>query len=159
MSDTLFLVNPTEDLSSLEADCEPIQDHQPDVEGTEEDLDDEELGAPEVGLIIREYLTSLSDKIKQNARSWYSKNMSCWARPKDPAYENFVKAKSFYYPDVFVWLPRGFDVDICCPYCHVVYGNGNIEVKGYPPPRRIIGMDKCYYLMTTQHQCNRCSCK
>jgi hypothetical protein len=154
-----YLVNATqEELATLIANLDSTREEDAASEAHHEDADTIEMSAPEPGSIIKGYLEMQAREVKKDISGWYRRNKSCWLRPRDPFFAAIIKAKDFYVPDLFVWLPRGFGVDISCPNCNAVYGNGNIEVKGYPPPRRIVALDRCYYLLTSQHQCNRCKC-
>jgi hypothetical protein len=60
----------------------------------------------------------------------------------------------FYATDIFVWMPdRQLGFDIPCPSC------GKLETIGHGKSdfRRVIGLDRHYFLVSSRRRCNACS--
>ncbi|KAJ7047966.1 hypothetical protein C8F04DRAFT_1247577 [Mycena alexandri] len=53
-----------------------------------------------------------------------------------------------YRPRVFLWLPHFFVDVLLCPEC-----GKKLEKNGIAPPRRVIDMDECFYIVTWQYYC------
>jgi hypothetical protein len=89
------------------------------------------------------------------------KNKSFWMRPPNPVFSissgDVVDPLNWCKPDVFVWLPR---LMIPSPKLHYPYCSGTREkIHGYPHPRRVVDVDRCFYLLTTQHECTNPLCQ
>jgi hypothetical protein len=89
------------------------------------------------------------------------RDKSFWVRAPDPIFslstEQVVDPLNWCKPDVFVWLPRLMSPPpkLKCPQCHAT----NEVIKDYPHPRKVVDVDRCYYLLTSRHECKNPVCK
>jgi hypothetical protein len=138
-----------------ESSSAEIPNFEPDIDV----LDSEEgTGA---GAVHLDYLNLIQSKIKKEIQK--DRKVHCisygnsWIYPDDPvakSNDSCVDPSHFYIPPVFVWLPRMIwsHLKMPCPVCK----NCNTEVHDWPPPRRVVDLDKCYYILTRRYKCRDC---
>ncbi|KAK6972284.1 hypothetical protein R3P38DRAFT_2584716, partial [Favolaschia claudopus] len=69
-----------------------------------------------------------------------------WIHPPEPVLaleRQQFHPPSLYQPRVFLWLPHFFVSCLKCPKCHTT-----LEKNGALPPRRIVDVDSCFYIIT-----------
>jgi hypothetical protein len=82
-------------------------------------------------------------------------NNTFWIRSPVPVFDLddavVVDPLHWCQPDVFVWLPRQFQPrpTLKCPHC----SSEHINIKDYPHPRKVVDLDRCYYILTSRHEC------
>jgi hypothetical protein len=96
--------------------------------------------------------------LKQSGTVECYRNNSLWIRAPCPILEiKDMDPDVFYKPDVFVWLPNllEYGLKLTCPNC---CSNKNTCIHGWPskPARRIVAMDRCYYMIAQHMQCKSC---
>jgi hypothetical protein len=160
---------PTEVVSRNENQVDASQNDAEDIdELTADELDDEvfdELcsNAPLCGHRLT-YVEGLIGNFKRSIaseanliRAYSSATVNGWIHAPDPLFTGSgADWKKYVYPDVFVWLPRAFaNVKIECPSC----GSTNTKANGWPSKpiaRRVVNLDKCYFLVGRRQVCNEC---
>ena len=86
-----------------------------------------------------------------------------WKRPPNPCVELRKAMKSqlhkptaypLYLPDVFFWIPKDqFGIPIPCARATC---DGKGKRCGYSKPRRVVSTDRCYYVFSSRHICDKC---
>ncbi|KAJ7486906.1 hypothetical protein FB451DRAFT_1082409, partial [Mycena latifolia] len=91
---------------------------------------------------------------------------SFWIHPPAPFFalqEKDLKPTGLYYPSVFIWFPHLFKLGstLTCPNrgcAHFQSTHRPLEIKGFndkPLARRVIGLDRVYYVLTMRIQCKK----
>lgn len=142
-------------------------------EGDEESDSDEPSRRPVTRTAHTEYLEQIQATVKQQMASnkalprnvkqpsCYLDGASFWMRAASPTFlkrrDGIADPYKWCRPDVFIWLPKLFKPSpaLICPGCF----SSEEVINGYPHPRRVVDLDTCYYIMTSQHRCKRCGSK
>ncbi|KAJ7452542.1 hypothetical protein FB451DRAFT_1374025 [Mycena latifolia] len=123
--------------------------------------------------VIKSYLSALKDQFDREIR--FSTKPNCyqngtfWVHPRDPYFsleksgrtETGVTPSSLYLPSVFLWLPDCLHTgELKCsnPVCQKARTGVALSPKGWndnPIARRVVGLDRVYYVMTKRVQCAR----
>ncbi|TEB22231.1 hypothetical protein FA13DRAFT_1819084 [Coprinellus micaceus] len=75
-----------------------------------------------------------------------------WLTPSDAVFSLAryrLDPNGLQMPDVLLWLPH-FLITLCCPTPGCT---GTLEKNGPTPPRRIVDLDKNFYIVTWQYYC------
>ena len=76
---------------------------------------------------------------------------SLWYIPENPCIKNNVSCDQFYKKKAFIWIPMQH-TGISCIRCK----SKNLSIKEWPIPRRVIGLNDCYYVITRRLLCKQC---
>ena len=109
--------------------------------------------------IKRQVLTQIGRRAPSNLPECYESN-SFWIKAPVHAFELeddvVVDPLNWCKPDVFIWLPRYFNPrpTLKCPFC----SSEHVNIKDYPHPRKVVDLDRCYYIVTSRHHCQSSLC-
>ncbi|KAJ7454520.1 hypothetical protein FB451DRAFT_1373562 [Mycena latifolia] len=116
------------------------------------------------------YLAGIKARLvaELNGNAWPKcyREGSFWIHPPAPFFalqEKDLKPTGLYYPSVFIWFPHLFKLGstLTCPNrgcAHFQSTHRPLEIKGFndkPLARRVIGLDRVYYVLTMRIQCKK----
>jgi hypothetical protein len=129
---------------------------------TEEEIEDGEMIPDELeeGSPVKLYLEEVLQKVKSQTDDDTEqpncyKDGTFWIRPPNPIFKNLGRPMEYSLPDVFVWLPYFLlaEKKLKCTLCKKT---DHVQAKDWCFPRRVIGLEKPYYILTKSFRCDQC---